>query len=141
MWGGDSCPLHNRKTVMMKITPAWRVCVLGVALYAALTICSRNFGDRGGSTFMASLTVAGVVYLLAMREFFAASKFSRGVVVFGLILAAVWSVEFLRVPRVPTMTFIAMFGMAACRSSATILILSFPVILRLKGCILRKPAT
>jgi alpha-1,6-mannosyltransferase len=101
MWSGDSCPLHNRKTVMMKITPAWRVCVLGVALYAALTICSRNFGDRGGSTFMASLTVAGVVYLLAMREFFAASKFSRGVVVFGLILAAVWSVEFLRVPTGP----------------------------------------
>jgi len=47
---------------------------------------------------MASLTVAGVVYLLAIREFFATPRFSRRVVVIGLVLAAVWHVEFLRVP-------------------------------------------
>jgi hypothetical protein len=47
---------------------------------------------------MASLTVAGVVYLLAIREFFATSRFPRSVVVTGLILAAVWHVEFLRLP-------------------------------------------
>src|SRR5438874_1293821 len=68
----------------------------------ALTICSRNFGDRGGTYFMASLTVAGIAYLLAIREFFATPKFerriSRRVVVIGLVLAAVWHIEFLRVP-------------------------------------------
>jgi alpha-1,6-mannosyltransferase len=86
----------------VKITPEWRVYVVGATLCVALTICSRNFGDRGGPWFMASLTLAGIAYLLAIREFFATPKFersvSRRVVVIGLILAAVWHVEFLRVP-------------------------------------------
>jgi alpha-1,6-mannosyltransferase len=64
----------------------------------ALTICSRNFGDRGGPHFMASLTLAGIVYLLAIRELFATPIFSRRVVVIGLVLAVVWNVEFLRLP-------------------------------------------
>ena len=59
----------------MKITPARRVYVLGATLCVALTICSRNFGDRGGPYFMASLTLAGVAYLLAIREFFATPRF------------------------------------------------------------------
>lgn len=82
----------------MKITPAWRVYLLGAALCAALTICSRNFGDRGGPYFMASLTLACIVYLLAIREFFTTPSFPRTVVVVGLVLAAVWHVEFLRLP-------------------------------------------
>jgi alpha-1,6-mannosyltransferase len=47
---------------------------------------------------MASLTLAGIVYLLAAREFFATPKFPWRVVVIGLVLAAVWHVEFLRLP-------------------------------------------
>jgi hypothetical protein len=47
---------------------------------------------------MASLTVAGIVYLLAIREFFATPKFARHVVVAGLVLAGVWHIAFLRVP-------------------------------------------
>jgi hypothetical protein len=47
---------------------------------------------------MASLTLAGIVYLLAIREFFATRRFARRVVVTGLVLAAVWHIEFLRVP-------------------------------------------
>ncbi|HXM64622.1 MAG TPA: hypothetical protein VN950_27420 [Terriglobales bacterium] len=82
----------------MKITPAWRVYILGVILLVALTICSRNFGDRGGPYFMACLTVAGIVYLLAIREFFATPTFARRVVVIGLVLAAAWNIAFLRVP-------------------------------------------
>jgi alpha-1,6-mannosyltransferase len=82
----------------VKVTPEWRVYVLGATLCVALTICSRNFGDRGGPYFMASLTLAGIVYLLAIREFFATPGFSRRVVVIGLVLAAVWHVEFLRLP-------------------------------------------
>jgi len=82
----------------VKITRAWRVCILGGALCAALTICSRHFGDRGGPSFMASLTLAGIVYLLAIREFFASPKFPRRVVVIGIVLAAVWHIAFLQVP-------------------------------------------
>jgi alpha-1,6-mannosyltransferase len=51
---------------------------------------------------MASLTLAGVVYLWAVREFFYTQNFERHVarriVVIGLVLAAVWHTAFLRVP-------------------------------------------
>ena len=87
----------------MKVIPEWKVYALGGTLCIALSICSRNFGDRGGPYFMASLTLAEIVYLLAIREFFrgqghATRRFPRRVVVIGLVLAAVWHVAFLRVP-------------------------------------------
>jgi alpha-1,6-mannosyltransferase len=47
---------------------------------------------------MASLTLACIAYLLAIREFFATSTFGRHVVVIGLVLAAVWHIEFLPAP-------------------------------------------
>src|SRR5713101_9379984 len=47
---------------------------------------------------MTSLTLAEISYLLAIREFFATPKFPRRVVVLGLVLAAVWHIEFLRLP-------------------------------------------
>jgi alpha-1,6-mannosyltransferase len=77
------------------------VYILGVILCTALTICSRNFGDRGGPYFMASLTVAGSVYHLAVRELFGNPRFERRVVVIGLLLAVVWHIAFLRQPTGP----------------------------------------
>ena len=47
---------------------------------------------------MAWLTLACITYLLAIREFFATSQFPRRLVVIGLVLAAVWQIEFLRLP-------------------------------------------
>ena len=47
---------------------------------------------------MASLALASIFYLLAIRELFATPKFPQRVVVIGLVLAAVWHVEFLRLP-------------------------------------------
>jgi hypothetical protein len=47
---------------------------------------------------MASLTVACVLYLLAVREFFATQRLPRRVTVIGLVLAAAWHIAFLRVP-------------------------------------------
>jgi hypothetical protein len=47
---------------------------------------------------MASLMLADIAYLLTIREFFATRRFSRRIVVIGLVLAAVWHVEFLRLP-------------------------------------------
>jgi alpha-1,6-mannosyltransferase len=47
---------------------------------------------------MAFLTLAGVVYILAIREFFATAGFARRVIVIGLVLASVWHIAFLRVP-------------------------------------------
>jgi alpha-1,6-mannosyltransferase len=82
----------------VKITPAWRVYALGATLCVALTICSRNFGDRGGPYFMASLTLACIAFLLAIREFFSTPRFPRRVIVVGLVLAALWHVPFLLTP-------------------------------------------
>ncbi|HET7889999.1 MAG TPA: glycosyltransferase 87 family protein [Candidatus Sulfotelmatobacter sp.] len=56
---------------------------------------------------MASLTLAGIAYLLAIREFFrgrgagATQEFPRRAIVIGLALAAVWHIEFLRAPSGP----------------------------------------
>jgi alpha-1,6-mannosyltransferase len=47
---------------------------------------------------MASLTLAAITYLLAIREFFTTPRFPRRVAVIGLVFAAVWHIEFLRVP-------------------------------------------
>lgn len=47
---------------------------------------------------MASLALAGIVYLLAIREFFAISKFPRRVTAIGLALAALWHIPFLLTP-------------------------------------------
>ncbi len=47
---------------------------------------------------MASLGLGCVVYLLAIREFFATPGFPRHVIIIGFVLAGVWHVEFLRLP-------------------------------------------
>jgi len=52
----------------------------------------------GAPSFIIPLAVAGVAYLLAIRELFSASKFPRRVVVIGLVLAALWHVSFLLMP-------------------------------------------
>jgi alpha-1,6-mannosyltransferase len=64
-------------------------------LLVSLTICSRNFSSMGGPSFMIPLAVAGIAYLLAMREFFSTPRFPRRVIVIGLVLAALWHIPFL----------------------------------------------
>ena len=85
----------------MKNTSAWRVYTLAVILCVALIVCSRYFDDRGGPHFMAALALAGIAYLLAVREFFVTPVFSRRVVIIGLILSAFWQCAFLRLPPGP----------------------------------------
>ena len=82
----------------MKLTPSYRLYGLGVVLLVALTICSRNFGRTGERSFIVPLVVAGVAYLLAVREFLSTPKFPKAVIVFGLALAALWHLQFLRMP-------------------------------------------
>ena len=82
----------------MRVAPERRLYLLGATLCVSLTICSRNFGDRGGPQFMAWLGIAGITYLLAVRQLLATRTLPRRVVVIGLVLAAVWQVTFLRLP-------------------------------------------
>lgn len=82
----------------MKVNPEWRVYLFGATLCLGLTAGSHYFGDRGSPPFMAFLTLAGVAYLFAIREFFRTRRFPRRVVVIGLVLAAFWHGAFLRQP-------------------------------------------
>ncbi len=82
----------------MRLSPAGRLYILGTILLAALTACSRTFSSLGAPSFLIPLTVAGVAYLLAIREFFSTPNFPKRVIVFGLVLAAGWHVLFLREP-------------------------------------------
>ncbi len=82
----------------MKSTPSHRLYGLGAILLVALTICARNFGRLGEPSFFIPLAVAGVAYLLAIRELFSSPQFPRQVIVFGLVLSALWHIQFLRMP-------------------------------------------
>ena len=52
----------------------------------------------GGPSFIIPLAVAGVAYLLAIREFFSTPKIPHRVIVIGLLLAALWHLAFLLTP-------------------------------------------
>jgi len=82
----------------VKLTPSHRLYGLGVILLVALTICSRNFSSTGESSFFIPLGVAGVAYLLAIRELFSTPAFPKRVIFFGLALSALWHFQFLRMP-------------------------------------------
>lgn len=85
----------------MKITPSHRVYGFGAILLVALAICARKLSSIGEPSFIIPLGVAGVAYLLAIREFFSTARFPHRVIVIGLVLAAVWRLAFLLVPPGP----------------------------------------
>ena len=89
----------------MKLTPSHRLYGLGVVLLVALAICAHYFSRTGEPSFIIPLAAAGVAYLLAIRELFSAAELPRRVIVFGLALAAVWHIQFLRMPPIPTKAF------------------------------------
>jgi alpha-1,6-mannosyltransferase len=79
----------------VKLTPSRRLYGLGAVLLVALTICSRKFSSMGAPSFIIPLAVAGIAYLLTIRDFFSDSRFPRRVIVIGLVLAALWHIPFL----------------------------------------------
>ena len=82
----------------VKLTPSRRVYGLGAILLVSLFIVSRNFSRMGDPSFLVPLAVAGIAYLLAIREFFSTPKFPPHLMAIGLALAAVWHFQFLRMP-------------------------------------------
>jgi alpha-1,6-mannosyltransferase len=85
----------------VKLIALHRLYALGVILLAALTICSRNFSRMGHLAFMVPLAVAGIAYLLAIREFLTTPTFPKRGIIVGLVLAAIWHVAFLLTPAGP----------------------------------------
>jgi alpha-1,6-mannosyltransferase len=88
-------PLEDGHLKFSGLTPSARVYGLGLVLLVALTICSRHFSARGAPAFLIPLSIAGIAYLFAIREFFSTPKFPKRVVLIGLALAAVWQFSFL----------------------------------------------
>jgi len=82
----------------LKLTPSRRLYGIGATLLVALTVCSRKFGSVGAPSFFIPLGVAGIAYLLAIREFFSTPRFPHRVIVIGLALAALWHLPFLLTP-------------------------------------------
>jgi alpha-1,6-mannosyltransferase len=82
----------------VKLTPSLRVYGFGAILLVALPICSRKLSSMGEPSFIIPLGVAGIAYLLAIREFFSTPKFPQHVVVIGLVMAALWQLPFLLMP-------------------------------------------
>lgn len=91
---GDKADLAAWRAV--SFTPACRLYALGVILLLSLAISARNFSSLGAPAFLIPLMIAGVAYLLAIREFFSTAKFPTHVVVIGLVFAATWQLLFLR---------------------------------------------
>jgi alpha-1,6-mannosyltransferase len=82
----------------VKLTPSRRLYGFGAILLVALVIGSRKFNSVGTPAFIVPLVVAGIAYLLAIREFLATPRFPRHVIVIGLVLAALWHLPFLSQP-------------------------------------------
>jgi alpha-1,6-mannosyltransferase len=71
---------------------------LGIILLVAMVLCSSNFSHTGERSFFMPLAVAGVAYLLALRELFSAREFPKRVIIFCLGVSALWQFAFLRMP-------------------------------------------
>jgi alpha-1,6-mannosyltransferase len=82
----------------VKITPPRRLYGFGAILLVALTICSGKLSRTGEPSFIIPLAIAGIAYLLAIREFFFTPRFPQRVIVIGLVLAALWHLPFLLRP-------------------------------------------
>src|SRR3984893_7444929 len=93
--GGTVADGHGRP---VKLTPSGSLYVCGLILLVALTMCSRKFSSMGAASFIIPLAVAGIAYLLAIREFFRTPRFPHRVIVIGVVLAALWHLPFLVTP-------------------------------------------
>jgi hypothetical protein len=70
-------------------------------MLASLLACSRIKGPAGGPLYLGALGIAGVAYLLAIREWTRTPKYPRQVIVVCLLMAAAWRVPFLLAPPGP----------------------------------------
>jgi len=82
----------------VRLTPSRRLYGFGAILLVALAICSRKLSGMGGPSFLIVLGIAGIAYLLAIRELFSTPRFPRRVIFIGLALAALWHLAFLVTP-------------------------------------------
>jgi alpha-1,6-mannosyltransferase len=83
----------------VKHSASHRLYGLGALILAALVICSRS--GVGTPTFLISLALASIAYILAFRELFRKPQLPRRVVFICLVLAVLWRIPFLMTPPGP----------------------------------------
>lgn len=83
----------------MNVTAAHRLLAIGATMLAALVLCARS--SVGSPLFLITLGVAGIGYLLALRECRRNAHFSRRVLFTCLAFAAIWRIPFLLSPPGP----------------------------------------
>lgn len=80
----------------MRLAASRRLYGLGAIIFVALVTCSRN--GVGTRAFLGAIGIAGIAYLLAVREFFRTRRFARQVIFACLALSALWRIPFLMMP-------------------------------------------
>jgi hypothetical protein len=85
----------------VRLTPSRRLYGFGLIILAALVFCSRGSIGTAGGSFLIPLLVAGITYLLAVREFFGTRAFPRHVVFTCIALSVLWRIPFLMMPPGP----------------------------------------
>ena len=91
-------PARAKRRRPMTITSSHRIYALAAVMFAALLTCTRMPGGVGASAYLTALAIAGLAYLLAIREFFSTPRFPHRVIVIGLAFAALWHLPFLLMP-------------------------------------------
>jgi alpha-1,6-mannosyltransferase len=85
----------------VKLTPSRRLDLLGVVMLTALALWARYRARDGAPLFLIPLAVAGVAYLLTIRELSQTPSFARPVVLGCLALSFLWRVPFFPIPAGP----------------------------------------
>lgn len=83
----------------MNFTASSRLYGLGAIIFAALVACLRS--SVGAPSYLVGLAVAGIAYLLVVRELFRTERFPRQVVFACLALCVLWRIPFLMMPLGP----------------------------------------
>jgi len=83
----------------VKLTPSLRLYGLGALILATLVTCA--FRGTSAKAFLVPVAVAGVAYLLAVREFLRTPSFPRHVILVCLVMAALWRIPFVMMPVGP----------------------------------------
>ena len=83
----------------MMHTPSLRLVGLGGIILVALVTCA--YRGTGAASFLVPIAVAGIAYLLAIREFLRTPRYPRYALLICLALASVWRIPFLMTPLGP----------------------------------------
>ena len=77
----------------MSAAPPLRLYGLGLIMAASLFACAYIPGPVGGPPYLVCVGVAGLAYLLAIREFLQTPKSARHAVLICLALSALWRIS------------------------------------------------